>query len=123
MIDACFTGRLGGDPEARTSQAGKPWARFGVAIGHGDDVQWVSVACWGELAERVCEQFSKGDRCYVEGTIRLNEWQDREGLPRHGLQCAAYHITRMAPRANKPKSKGIAAAQRYDRPLDERLAP
>jgi single-stranded DNA-binding protein len=61
-IECCFTGRLGSDPDLRTSQAGKPWARFSVAVGHSDDVQWVNVACFGEAAERACEQLARATR-------------------------------------------------------------
>jgi single-strand DNA-binding protein len=91
-IEAALVGRLGGDPELRTSQAGKPWARFSVAVGEGDAAQWVSVACFGECAERAAERLTKGDRCYVEGTIRLNEWTDHEGGQRHGVQVAAWKV-------------------------------
>ena len=71
-IEAAFIGRVGSDPELRTSQAGKPWCRFSVAVGESDDMQWINVAAFGEVAERLCGQLAKGDRAYVEGTLRLN---------------------------------------------------
>jgi hypothetical protein len=40
-IEVAFTGRLAADPEQRTSKAGNVWARFSVAVGEGDDTQWV----------------------------------------------------------------------------------
>jgi single-strand DNA-binding protein len=124
-IECAFTGRLGSDPELRTSQAGKPWCRFSVAIGEGDDVQWVSVAAFGEVAERVCQDLAKGDRAYVEGTLRLNEWTDREGLTRYGLQVAAWKVEALGKigRQKPPKTKGNPAARGYDRPLDTDARP
>jgi single stranded DNA-binding protein len=123
-IECAFTGRLGSDPELRTSQAGKPWCRFSVAIGEGDDVQWVSVAAFGEAAERVSDLLAKGDRAYVEGTLRLNEWTDREGLTRHGLQVAAWRVEALGKIGRrKPKPKGNPAARGYARPLDTDSRP
>jgi single-stranded DNA-binding protein len=91
-IETAFTGRTAGAPELRTSAAGKPWTRFGVAVGEGDDVQWVQVACFGEIAQRAAERLGKGDRCYVEGTLRLDEWTDSQGVPRAGLKVAAWKV-------------------------------
>jgi single-strand DNA-binding protein len=122
-IEAAFIGRLGSDPELRTSQAGKPWCRFSVAVGEGDDVQWVSVAAFGEVAERVCDQLAKGDRAYVEGTLRLNEWQDREGLTRHGLQVAAWKVEALGKIGRQRPRQGNPAARNYARPLDTDARP
>ena len=36
-IEAAFIGRVGQDPELKTSAAGKPWARFSVAGEGGRD--------------------------------------------------------------------------------------
>jgi single-strand DNA-binding protein len=121
-IEAAFIGRLGSDPELRTSQAGKPWCRFSVAIGEGDDVQWISVSAFGETAERVCDQLAKGNRAYVEGTLRLNEWQDREGLTRHGLQVAAWKVEALG-KIGRQKPRGDARKRDYQRPLDTDARP
>ena len=119
-IECAFAGRLGGDPEPRTSQAGKPWCRFSVAIGHGDDVQWVNVSCFGELAEKVCETLGRGHRVYVEGAVRLNSWTDRDGRERYGLQCSAHYVDKHAPRAHKPK-RAPADARPAQRSLDDAI--
>ena len=123
-IECAFTGRLGSDPELRTSKADKPWCRLSIAVGEGDDVQWVSVAAFGDVAERVCEQLAKGDRAYVEGTLRLNEWTDREGLTRHGLQVAAWKVEALGKIGRqKPKPQGNPAARGYAKPLDTDARP
>jgi single-strand DNA-binding protein len=137
-VECAFTGRLGSDPELRTSRTGKPWCRVSVAVGLGDDTQWLSVSAFGETAERVCEDLAKGDRCYCEGNLRLAEWQDREGLTRHGLQVAAWRVEalgkigRQRPRQRKPDapSEGssapaapVCASQDWQRPLGDDAIP
>jgi single-strand DNA-binding protein len=88
-IDCCFFGFLAADAEARTSQAGKPWVRMRVGVGKDDTVQWVSVAVFGKTAENAAN-LKKGDRVYVEGSIKLDEWTGQDGVERHGLSVAAF---------------------------------
>jgi single-stranded DNA-binding protein len=66
-IETAFIGRLGQDPELKTSAAGKPWARLSVAVGMGDETQWVSVAVFGEAAERLCAALEWATRSTSRG--------------------------------------------------------
>jgi single-strand DNA-binding protein len=89
MIDCAFYGFCAADAEARTSQAGKPWVRMRVGVGKDDAVQWVSVAVFGKAAETAAD-LKKGDRVYVEGSIKLDSWRGNDGIERHGLSVAAF---------------------------------
>jgi single-strand DNA-binding protein len=91
MIDAAFSGFLAADPDCRTSQAGKPWVRLRVGVGQGDDIQWVSVACFGKAAE-TASVLHKTDRVYVEGSIRLDSWKGNDGIERHCLSVASSRL-------------------------------
>jgi single-stranded DNA-binding protein len=73
-IECAFIGRLANDPEARTSQSGNAWCRFRCAVGEGEAVQWVDVACFKGAAQRALERLRKGDRAYIEGRIELQRW-------------------------------------------------
>jgi single-stranded DNA-binding protein len=88
-IECAFFGFLSTDAEQRTSQAGKPWARLNIGVGKDDVIQWVSVAVFGKAAEAAAT-LKKGDRCYVEGTIKINSWHSSDGAERHGLSVAAF---------------------------------
>jgi single-strand DNA-binding protein len=92
-IDCCFFGFLAADAEARTSQAGKPWVRMRVGVGKDDAMQWVSVAVFGKAAEHAAD-LTKGDRVYVEGSIKLDEWTGQDGVKRTGLSVAAFKCER-----------------------------
>jgi single-strand DNA-binding protein len=106
-IECAFIGRVGTEPELKTSQAGKPWCRFSVAVGADDATQWVQVACFGERAEKLAGSLNKGDRCYVEGSIRLNEWTGKDGEKRAGLSVAAWKCEKLGQigRNKPPKAK------------------
>jgi single-stranded DNA-binding protein len=88
-IDCAFYGFLAADAEPRTSQAGKPWVRLSVGVGKDDAVQWVQVAVFGKAAE-TATNLKKGDRCYIEGSIKINYWTSSQGADRHGLSVAAF---------------------------------
>ena len=103
-LECAFFGFLASDAEVRrTSRAGKQWARLRVGVGKGDDMQWVSVVVFGKAAETAAE-LKKGDRCYCEGSIKLDAWRGNDGVERHGLGVTSFKIekTHQIGR-NKPK--------------------
>jgi single-stranded DNA-binding protein len=88
-IECAFYGFCSADAEVRTSQAGKRWVRLRVGVGKDDAVQWVQVAVFGKAAEQAAG-LKKSDRCYIEGTIKLDSWIGNDGSERHGLSVAAF---------------------------------
>jgi single-strand DNA-binding protein len=92
-IDCAFHGFLAADAERKVAQSGKPWVRLRIGVGKDDAVQWVTVAVFGKAAE-VAGALQKGDRCYVEGSIRLDRWTGNDGVERSGLSVAAFKLDR-----------------------------
>jgi single-stranded DNA-binding protein len=93
MIDCAFYAFLAADAETKVSKAGKPWVRLRAGVRRDDDLQWVNVALFG-LAAEVAAKLKKGDRCYVEGSIKLDTWTGNDGTERHGLSVTAFKIDR-----------------------------
>ena len=115
-IDCAFYGFLAADAEPRTSQAGKPWTRLRVGVGKDDDVQWVSIAVFGKAAASAAE-LKKGDRCYVEGSIKIDAWRGNDGAERHGLSVAAYKVERTHNIGrNRPKREQTDSADSEQKP-------
>ena len=55
------------------------------------ETTWVSVACFGEVAEKLCATAKKGSKVYIEGhSMRISEWTGRTGEKRIGLELAAW---------------------------------
>jgi single-strand DNA-binding protein len=102
-IDCAFLARIGQEPELKQSAAGKAWVRLSVAVGHGDDVQWVSCVAFGERATRICSSFHKDDKVYVEGALSLSEWTGRDGEKRTGLSVTTTRVE--APTIGRERSK------------------
>jgi len=95
-ILAAFDGRLGAAPQMRSTGQGQPWATFSVAVGRGDETEWVSVSAFGELATELPEELAKGERVYVEGRLTISRWE-KGGELRANLRLAASRILVLGP--------------------------
>jgi single-strand DNA-binding protein len=82
-----LVGRLGKDPEIRSTPQGNSVARFTVATDEKftdragekqERTEWHNITAWGKLAE-ICGQYlKKGKLVYIEGSIRTDSWDDKE---------------------------------------------
>jgi single-strand DNA-binding protein len=80
-------GNLTDDPEVRYTPQGTAVCDFTVAVnrvykdGNGqrhEETEFLDVTFWGKRAEIICKYFQKGRPIYVEGRIRVEQWEDRE---------------------------------------------
>jgi single-strand DNA-binding protein len=90
-------GNLGADPEVRHLEGGNVVANFNIATSetftkNGEKVtqtEWHRIEAWEGLA-RVAEQFlKKGNSVYIEGKIRTDTWQDKEGNTKYTTKIRA----------------------------------
>jgi len=104
-IETAFIGRVGSDPELKTSSTGKPWMAFNIAVGQDDGTQWLRVAVFSARAEDLAGTLHKGDRAYVEGALTLRTWE-KNGETRAGLNVAASKCEKLgAIGRNKPPKR------------------
>ena len=70
-------GRLGNDPEVRTTQNGMTVANLSIATndGIGDKMttEWHRVVVFGKSAEAIQKYTSKGSQLYIEGRLSTNK--------------------------------------------------
>jgi single-strand DNA-binding protein len=84
---AILVGRLGKDPEIRSTPQGSTVAKFSLATdekftdkagGKQERTEWHDIEAWDRLGE-ICGQYlKKGSLVYIEGTIRTDTWDDKE---------------------------------------------
>ena len=78
-------GRLTADPELRQTQSGVASCRFTVAVDRrfadkttGErQADFISCTAWRQTAEFVSRYFNKGKLIAIEGSLRNNNYQDR----------------------------------------------
>jgi len=85
MNKVILVGRLTADPELRQTQSGISSCRFTVAIDRrfadkntGErQADFITCVAWRQTAEFVSRYFNKGKMICVEGSLRNNNYQDR----------------------------------------------
>jgi single-stranded DNA-binding protein len=120
-IECKFTGFCAADADSRISKAGKPWVSLRIGCGKDEAVQWLSVACFGKAVD-VAAELKKGDRCLVEGNIKLDSWRGKDGVDRHGLSVACFKIEKSnetgrnyPPKREKPPAAAASGRERAAR--------
>lgn len=103
-------GNLGRDPELRYTPQGTPVCDLSVAVSRrikteneieNEHTTWYRVTCWRRLAEIAAQYLTKGNPVYIEGTLSVDEWVDREGKIRFTLKVDANEL-HLLGRATQP---------------------
>lgn len=115
-----FIGRLGADPECKTTPDGLVTAKFRLAVGwktqSKEGVEWVPVNTFGKLAE-ICQQYlRKGSLVQITGRFRTNEWTDRDGNKRKDAGINADSMQMLGGKADGQRQDAQQAKpqQRYE---------
>jgi single-strand DNA-binding protein len=94
-------GRMGADAEIRSTQNGDKVANFNLATTetwkdkNGERQQateWIRVEVWGPRAEVIEKYTRKGSLLDIEGKLRTEEWQDKDGNKRYTTKVRANNI-------------------------------
>ena len=100
-------GNLGADPEIRNLPSGASVANFNMATSetytnkNGERVtqtEWHRIECWEGLAKIAEQYLRKGSSVYIEGKIRTEEWQDKDGNTRYTTRIRAQNMTMLGGR-------------------------
>ena len=100
-------GNLGKDPEVRHLEGGVAVARFPLATSetfkdkNGDRqerTEWHNIVVWRGLAEVAEKYVKKGQSVYIEGRIRTNSYQDKDGVQRYNTEIVADNMTMLGGR-------------------------
>jgi single-strand DNA-binding protein len=80
-------GRVGKDPDIRTTQNGKTVATLSVATSERykdsqgqrqEKTEWHNVVIFGKTAEVVQKYLRKGSMVYIEGKLQTQSWDDQQ---------------------------------------------
>jgi single-strand DNA-binding protein len=134
-------GRLGQDPEVKSTAGGTQVVNLNVAtneLGAKDasgqrqeQTEWHRVTLFGKTAEIAGQYLKKGGLVYVEGRLQTRKWQDQSGADRYTTEIVGYEMQLMggnqqpqqqmqqapqpapqnAPPANYQPQQGVAPQQ------------
>ena len=84
MNKVFLSGNLTRDPEVRYTQTGKAYARMGIAINRRykekESVDFFNLVSWEKTAEFCGRYLRKGSRVLVEGQLRTNSYENKDGV-------------------------------------------
>ena len=113
-------GRLGKDPEFKYTADGTMVMTFSLATDeqwkdkNGEKVQkteWHRIVIFGKLADIYKDYLIKGKLVFIEGRIRTNSWEDKEGVKRYSTDIIASTIKMLDSKGqNKTDETSFEAA-------------
>jgi single-strand DNA-binding protein len=116
-------GRLTRDPEVRTFGTGGKVAAFGFAVTNRkknqqtgqweDDPMFIDVDAFNretgrKLADLVEQYLKKGHQAYIEGSLKLDQWTDKEGQKRSKIKLVLHDLQFLEPRSDGGEGGGRA---------------
>lgn len=81
-------GNLTRDVELRHTQSNQAVANLGIAVNrrfktadgeNREEVTFVDCEAWGRTAEVMAQYLGKGRPVFIEGRLKLDQWQDKDG--------------------------------------------
>jgi single-strand DNA-binding protein len=88
-------GNLTRDVQLKSVAGGQAVAEIGIAVNRKfklkdgtekEEVTYVDCECWGPRAEVINKYFSKGKPIFIEGRLKLDSWEDKDGQKRSKMR-------------------------------------
>lgn len=108
-----LVGNIGADPEVRAMPTKGLVARVSLATNQvwndkttnerKERTEWHRVVFFDKRAETVSAYVKKGEKLYIEGSIRTNKWEDDQGVTRYTTEIICDNF-QMLGRSNAPQA-------------------
>ncbi|MBI9013612.1 MAG: single-stranded DNA-binding protein [Clostridiales bacterium] len=99
MNQVVLIGRLTRDPELRyIPGSGTPVTRFSIAVARQfkkegqPDADFFNIVVWGKPAESAAQYLVKGRLVAVNGNMRNNNYEDKNGVKHYNIEIVASRI-------------------------------
>lgn len=94
-------GRLGKDPESRSTNSGLTVAKFSVATtkrlkDKQEATTWHSCVAYGKLADICVSLLKKGDQVLIEGEMNFREYEGKNGEKRFSSDLIVNEMTKVS---------------------------
>ena len=103
-----LVGTCGKDPETRYMPSGGAVSSVSVATNESwkdkttgekqERTEWHNITFFGRLAEIAGEYLKKGSQVYIEGSLRTEKWQDKQGQDRYTTKVIANEMQMLGGR-------------------------
>ena len=117
MNRVTLVGRLGADPELKTTTSSRQVVNFRMATDESytdtsgerqEKTEWHRIVAWQRTAELVHQYLSKGSQVLVEGRLQTRKWQDKEGNDRYSTEIVAFNVQFLGSKRDDVERKEAA---------------
>jgi single-strand DNA-binding protein len=101
MQKLTLIGRVGSDPELKTTPNGISVCSFSVAASgqKKDQTTWYKANAWRKLGEACYKFLSKGKLVYIEGELQPRTYQAKSGETKMSLDVQVSEIEFLSPKS------------------------
>jgi len=115
-------GNLGGDPEVRRTQDGRPIVNISLATSESwrdkntgerkEKTEWHRIVIFNEGLCKVAEQYlQKGAKVYIEGSLQTRKWQDKDGNDKYSTEVVLNGYNSTLTMLDKPGRESSSASE------------
>lgn len=115
-----FIGRLTKSPELRYTRENKAVTQIDLAVQNGkDDVTFVPITLFGNIAENVCKYCEKGDQIGFQGVVKNHNWEDNKGNKHYDYTFVANRMSFLQTKTNNQQEP--KQAENVKKSTDEQI--
>lgn len=127
-----LVGNLTRDPELRYTPSGTAVTDIGLAVNDKrknatgewiEETTFVDVTLWSRTAEIASEYLSKGSQVLIEGRLKLDSWEGKDGQKQSKLRVVGMNMTMLGSRGGGGGGGSGGGGPRGSAPQRERRAP
>ena len=106
-LNSCtFIGRIGKEPEFRTTQSGTEMVNFSMAVSEKfkdksgaqqEKTEWINCVYFGKTAAIIQKYCHKGSQVYVSGKMQTREWMDKDNNKRWSTEIMGRDVQFLDP--------------------------
>ncbi len=116
MNNLVLIGRLTRDPELRfIPNSGKAVARFAIVVNREyskeKEADFFNIVVWGKPAENVANYVQKGRLVGINGSLRNNNYEDKNGTKHYTIEVVANRVEFLDYAANKSNDSNYQVKQ------------
>ena len=121
-------GNLTRDPELKRTSTDMAVAQIGMAVNRRykdktgeqrEETTFVDCEAWGKTAETMAKYLSKGKPVFIEGRLKLDQWQDKDGNNRSKLKIVIENFQFIDSRGNQTSTPPTESATVPATPPDD----
>ncbi len=123
MNNVALVGNLTRDPELRfIPNTGTAVARFSMAVNREfskeKEVDYFNIVVWGKTAEHCANYLSKGKKVGVVGSLRNNNYEDKNGTKHYTQEINANSVEFLSPANQDQQPRQSNNQQPVNKPVN-----